>query len=309
MKYLPSSLHNTFSEVLKNRMIQDEDYSLISLVGALKWFGRLFFGSVYVNDTDPNVVTLIVAVGKKPTVENIEAAVADPDYLCEQWKYSADESSVKYNNDILFVWVDKKCECDWTAAELIIKRSSTFRIKAMRETLLESFRQTFHQFHCKSFVRADPCILHGNNIFHFPCPDGYVIRKLNVEETDVAMKSYKFASELRNQLVMATCQGFAVGAYHTSSNTLAACVFLNWDGSISALQTFEGHRRKGLAKTIVSHLGKMLFEEEAPVFCYVEKEISSEMRDMNLALYGKLAFESQTDTIVAWASMSLCDST
>ena len=39
-------------------------------------------------------------VGKKSTAEDFEAAVVYPDCLCEQWKRIADESSVKYYNDI-----------------------------------------------------------------------------------------------------------------------------------------------------------------------------------------------------------------
>jgi len=296
MEFLRSEQIDSFAKDLRTRMLKEQDYTLLPVVGSLHWFGKLFFGGVYVDRTDALLTSTIVLKTKTLTAELVEERRLAQDHgqlMYQRWKETYDRESDEYGKTYgLTIWCDKNIEWDWNLIRPLIQDHDQFTIKCTDHSLVAKFPSSFPKFQNKGEYHASISVLQ-ERIESFPCPEGYVLKTMSVEDTSVAMASYKYGFRAKYNLEMCAAWGLGVGAYHIESNSLASFAFIQGTGVISGLMTLPNHRGKGLAKAVISRLVEVLHGCGAPVYCFIEKNnIDAKQREINLDLFHKLGFKT-----------------
>ena len=93
-----------------------------------------------------------------------------------------------------------------------------------------------------------------------------------------------------------------VGAYHAETNTLASWAVLMPYGAIGLVATHPEHRRKGLAKAVVSSLCVKLLDHNFDIipYCYI---VQNNIASINL--FESLGFKLLIESEVLWDQITL----
>ena len=104
-------------------------------------------------------------------------------------------------------------------------------------------------------------------------PPGYQLRDLNLDDTDQINKHLSWGGNDRAMVRIKNCIKYSitVGVYHVETNTLASWSMLNRCGAIGMVTTHPDHRRKGLAKAVVTSLCLKLLDNNIIPYCYIYK--------------------------------------
>jgi len=131
-------------------------------------------------------------------------------------------------------------------------------------------------------------------------PSGYEIREMSLKETLYAADHWKYKTDSVTYRFVTSCMnGFVFGAFPIGSTNPVSWAYASWDGAISALQTIEGHKKKGLAKEIVKLLSVKLIENGVVPCAYVEDRM--EGSNIPAALFASLGFEVYKDVKFHWS--------
>ena len=137
-------------------------------------------------------------------------------------------------------------------------------------------------------------------VAEFAIPSGYEIRELSLKETLYAADHWKYKTDSVTYRFATSCvNGFVFGAFPIGGTDPVSWAYASWDGAISALQTKEGHKKKGLAKEIVKLLSLKLIENGVIPCAYVEDIM--EGSNIPAALFSSLGFEVHKDVKFHWS--------
>lgn len=302
MLLLHTEHFEAFADGLKHRIQTQKDFALLPVLGAIKWIGKISFSCVYVDVIDPSSCSFILVKVKPVSEHDVEKKVAEglhTNCIHDRWLKDIDQDLIVFDKyHWVCFWTNKDKESlDLTNFSNLLDYRDFPRIKAVDYSLLDKLCRSFQDYAFVVRTKAFVCVLLEEPRV-FPCPQGYIIRTIDMEDCETAMTSYKYAYVIRNNLMLCAANGYGVGAYEIESGKLVSSAFLNWEGAISGLQTEEQHRNKGLAKAVVSFLANLLFKEGCPIFCYVEKDV--ETTDLNFVLYRKIGFVTDENLAVCW---------
>ena len=175
------------------------------------------------NNTHPNVVTNVS--GEAARISKLSLLIQ---IICaRQWKYTADESSVKYNNDILVVCPTPLEGC-WIYSQQFSRLSNQGNERSFG-IVSSDFSSVPHYIICPRWSLYSSRKLHKIpfSVFRW-------IRDKKIERRRNRCSNEVIQVQIRGEKSVGNSDVTGIFNWCLPTRTLAAFVFLNWDGSISA---------------------------------------------------------------------------
>ena len=157
--------------------------------------------------------------------------------------------------------------------------------------------------HNEGFYEGDHAILtylpSGKSLGPYTVAEGYEIREMTVPECIFAAMYWKYATpRSHNYFACSSQYGLAIGAFQVGSQTPVSWVFINTNGTISALMTLPEHTRKGLARAVVGKITEKVVSKGLIPFAFIE-DVGNAYKPK--ALFESLGFELCNEVRVLYA--------
>ena len=155
----------------------------------------------------------------------------------------------------------------------------------------------------KGFSEGDHAILtylpSGKSLGPYTVAEGYEIREMTVPECVFAAMHWKYATpRSHNYFACSSQYGLAIGAFQVGSQTPVSWVFINTNGTISALMTIPEHTRKGLARAVVGKITEKVVSKGLIPFAFIE-DVENAYKPKSL--FKSLGFELCDEVRVLYA--------